>query len=132
MSPDDYERLYDEAREEPAFCNGTEAEDWISANCAVCVHDRPARLGDDTRGCPLILISLMDRRPVQWLDGPRDAEGRYSMARQYTCIEFRHEDDEDPEPRPTPDPPGQGVLMPREPYTGVRMLTALPEGVSAP
>ena len=135
MTPDDYEQLYAESLDEPAFSNSDEGYAWLDANCARCIHDKPAREGDDGNGCPLILISLMGRRPIQWLDGPRDERGLYSREGQYHCVEFRHEDDgPGPEPTPLPDPPGQCVLLPREDFEGVRMLTPQPESqaVSTP
>ncbi|MFE4177532.1 hypothetical protein ACFRR7_36770 [Streptomyces sp. NPDC056909] len=113
--------LFDAALDEPAFSNSDEGLGWTEANCSTCVHDRPARTGDGLGGCPLILVSLMGRRPVEWLDGPRDERGRYSMAGQYLCVEYRHEDDGPTDPRPVPDPPGQLELFPRGPYEGVRM-----------
>ena len=125
MSPDDYDQLLAESRDEPAFSNSTEGYGWMDANCATCVHDKPAREGDDGNGCPLILITLEGRRPAQFLDGPRDENGLYGIADQYRCTEYRHEDDPDPDPRPVPTPDGQGELLPREPYEGHRMLAAL-------
>ena len=126
MSPDDLDKLLAESRDEPAFSNADEGYAWLDANCATCIHDRPARRGDDGQGCPLVLISLMGRRPAQWLDGDRDENGLYSRQGQYRCTEYRHEDDPDPESRPLPVPPGQGELLPRVPYEGHRMLTPLP------
>ena len=129
MSPEDYPALLAESRDEPAFSNSDEGVAWLSANCETCVHDRPARQGDAGRGCPLILVSLMGRRPVQWIDGSRDGQGRCSMARQYLCTEYRHEDDGPTDPQPVPDPPGQLELFPRAGYEGVRMwLRADPAG----
>lgn len=125
MTPDDYGRLYAEAIDEPAFSNSDEGMAWMDANCWTCIHDKPARQGDDANGCPLVLITLMGKRPVQFLDGPRDEHGRYSRAGQYRCVEYRHEDDGPADPQPIPDPPGQLVLVPREPFEGHRMLTAL-------
>lgn len=122
MIPGDRQQLWDESIDEPAFSNSDEGVGWMSANCDTCVHDRPARQGDDANGCPLILISLCGRRPAQWLDGPRDEHGRCSAAGRYLCVEYRHEDDGPTDPQPIPDPPGQLALFGREPYTGVRML----------
>ncbi|MEV6134319.1 hypothetical protein AB0M05_47280 [Streptomyces violaceusniger] len=121
MTPEDYDVLFEQSLDEAAFSNSDEGLGWTEANCATCVHDRPARQGDPARGCPLILVSLMDRRPVQWIDGPLDEHGAYSLAGQYHCVEYRHEDDGPTDPEPIPDPPGQLELFPREPYTGVRM-----------
>ncbi|MFD6113655.1 hypothetical protein ACFWG0_26580 [Streptomyces yangpuensis] len=125
MSLDDYDRLYEEARDEPAFSNGDEGYSWIDANCSTCIHDKEQR-DSMSGGCPLILISLMGRTPIQWLD--QKQEGRlYSRQGQYQCIEYRHEDDGPVEPQPIPDPPGQLTLAPRDDFEGVRMLTPLPE-----
>ncbi|MFD9192934.1 hypothetical protein ACFWCA_32570 [Streptomyces phaeochromogenes] len=127
LTPDDYDRLYDESRDEPAFSNGTEGYRWMAANCDQCIHDKPARQGDDANGCPLVLITLLARTPRQFIDGPRDEHGRYGIATQYVCTEFRGEDERDPTPRPVPTPDGQGELLPREPFEGHRMLTPLPD-----
>lgn len=121
---DPYQALWNEARDEPPFSNGTEGDGWVYANCGTCWHDREQRnteiLGP---GCPLVMVALNGRTPIQWLDGPRDNHGRYSIAGQYHCVEYRHEDDGPAEPQPIPDPPGQMTLAPRADYEGVRMLT---------
>lgn len=104
------------ARPERAFSNGTEGYGWLEANCGRCIHDRPARHDDPGNGCPLILVSMLGKTPVEWLDGPRDEQGRYSIEDQYRCLYFRDEDDgPDPsEPTPIPDLPGQDALFPRD------------------
>jgi hypothetical protein len=118
MSLPTYEEAYENARPEPAFSNGTEGYGWIGANCDRCIHDRPARNDDPGNGCPLILVSLAQRTPREWLDGPRDEHGRYGIEDQYRCVFFRDEGDPGPdEPAPVPDPPGQEGLFPREPFT---------------
>ncbi|MET7776265.1 hypothetical protein ABZU94_10695 [Streptomyces mirabilis] len=126
MTPDDYEALLAESHDRPAFANSTEGLGWMSANCDRCIHDKPARNGEEWNGCPLILITLGGRTPKQFLDGPRDEQGLYGIADQYVCTEFRGEDDPDPNPQPVPTDPGQGELLPRQPFEGVRMLTPLP------
>lgn len=117
--------LYDEARDEPAFSNSTEGYGWMDANCATCIHDKDQRDNAEQPGpgCPLVMVALLGRRPIQWLDGPRNEQGLYSLASQYTCIEYRHEDDGPTDPQPIPDPPGQLTLLPRDDYQGHRMLT---------
>lgn len=133
MTPDNYDALFEEAAEGAPFANADEGYPWLWANCDTCVHDKPAREGRDEDGCPLILIALVGKRPAQWLDGPRTPEGLFARATQYRCVERRTEDDgPDPTPRPIPDPPGQELLLPREPYTGHRMLTAPPSRTEAP
>ncbi|KPI31397.1 hypothetical protein OV320_2613 [Actinobacteria bacterium OV320] len=132
MTPDDYGHLYAEAHDEPAFSNSDEGYGWMDANCATCIHDKPARQGRDHEGCPLILITLMSKRPIQFLDGPRSPEGLYNIADQYRCIEYRHENDGPTDPQPIPDPPGQLTLLPREDYQGHRMLTQAPQETAVP
>ncbi|WP_128803675.1 MULTISPECIES: hypothetical protein [unclassified Streptomyces] len=116
-------RTYDEAfaaaRDESTFSNSSQWEVWAAKNCDRCIHDRPTRQGDDANGCPLILVALMNRRPAEWLTETEEQE----VYADYTCTEFRHEDDPDPEPRPIPTPPAQGELLPREPFEGHRMLS---------
>lgn len=127
MAPDDYDRLYAEARPESPFSNGSQGYGWMARNCDHCIHDKPAREGRDAEGCPLVLVALMGRTPIQWLAETEEAW----VYGDFHCIEFRDEDDgPGPEPTPVPTPPGQGELVPREEYTGVRMLTPLPEAVS--
>lgn len=125
MTPDDYTQLLAESHDRAAFSNSDEGYGWMAAHCDRCIHDKPARTGDDARGCPLVLITLLGRTPAQFVDGSRDEHGRYGIADQYVCTEFRGEDDVDPEPRPVPVPPGQGELLPRELFEGHRMLTPL-------
>lgn len=125
MIPNSLDALYDEARPEPAFSN-SDGYDWFAANCETCIHDREQRTGTGP-GCPLVMVALMGRRPIQWLDGPGG-----SVVDQYRCIEYRHEDDGPAEPTPIPDPPGQLTLAPREKFEAVRMLTPLePQAVNA-
>jgi hypothetical protein len=105
------------------FSNSDEGIAWMANWCDRCVHDRPARRGDDGNGCHLILIALCGKTPSEWMEGPRDEKGRYSMADQYHCIEFRDERDrggrEPRSPRPVP---GQGELIPRDGLEGTRMF----------
>lgn len=124
MTPGDYDRLYEEARDERPFSNGTEGYGWLAANCGTCIHDKEQR-EELTGGCPLILVSLMGKTPIQWMEGPRSPEGYISIPDQYRCIEYRHEDDGPAEPRPIPDPPGQLTIAPRSEYEAVRMLVPL-------
>lgn len=124
MSPDDYERLYDEARDETPFSNGSQGYGWMARNCDRCIHDKPAREGNDGQGCPLVLVALMGRTPIQWLCETEEQQ----IHADFHCIEFRDEDDgPSPEPTPIPDPPGQLTLLPRDEFEGVRMLSPLPE-----
>jgi hypothetical protein len=121
---DDSNALWDQSRERRPFANGTEGYGWMAANCDTCIHDKPARQGDEGNGCPLVLLALVGRTPAQWLDGPRDENGRYAIATQYTCIEYRNENNgPGPEPKAMPTPPGQGELLPRQPFEGMRMLS---------
>lgn len=118
-------RTYDEAladaRDETTFSNSSQWEVWSAKNCDRCFWDKPARQGDGANGCPLILVALMGKRPAEWLTQTEQQE----VHADYMCTEFRSEDDPDPNPRPIPAPPGQGELLPREPYEDARMLTPL-------
>jgi hypothetical protein len=58
---------------------------------------------------------------------PAFGKATNSIPGQYTCVEYRHEDDGPADPRPVPTPPGQGELFARDGFEGHRMLTALPE-----
>lgn len=113
---------WDTARDEPAFSNGTEGYGWMANWCDRCLRDAPFRNGISPRGCELILIAMDGKTPAEWLDGPRDEKGRYSIADQYHCIEFRAPGGGGGgEPRPRPTPRRQLPLLPREPYEGTRM-----------
>lgn len=106
------------------FSNGTEGYGWIANWCDRCIHDKPARQDRYEDACGILTQAMCnDGTPVEWLDGPRDERGLYSIADQYHCIEFRDEN-EGPPPRtePLPTPPGQGELIPVEPYVGTRMF----------
>lgn len=110
----DYADALARSRDVPAFSNGTEGETWMYNWCHRCLRDAPFRNMGKGSGCPLVLVSLMSRTPAEWLDGPRDEQGRYSMADQYHCIEFRAPGDGGGgEPRPRPDPRGMDGLFPR-------------------
>lgn len=122
MSPDDYDRLYEEARREAPFSNGSQGYGWMAANCDRCIHDKDAREGDGIGGCPLVLVALMGRTPIQWLAETEEAW----VYGDFHCIEFRDENGgPGPEPTPIPDPPGQLTLCPRADFEGHRMLTPL-------
>lgn len=108
----DYDEAYARSRDVPAFSNGTEGAEWTGHWCGRCLRDAPFQSGISPVGCPLVLISLMDRTPAEWLDGPRDEHGRYSMADQYHCIEFKGRGGGG-EPRPKPEPPLMDGLFER-------------------
>lgn len=115
MSLPTYEEAYARARDGSPFSNGTEGYGWMESNCGICVHDKPARNDDPGNGCPLVMVALLGRTPAEWLDGPRDEQGRYTIEGQYSCVMFRDEDDPGPdEPAPIPDPPDQDALFPRD------------------
>lgn len=116
----DYDEAYARSRDVPAFSNGTEGHGWMANWCDRCLRDAPFRNGIAKTGCPLILVALQDRTPAEWLDGPRDEHGAYSIEDQYVCLEFKGPGGGGGEPRPKPDPPGMDGLFPR-PERATRM-----------
>ncbi|MET7477958.1 hypothetical protein ABZT17_26825 [Streptomyces sp. NPDC005648] len=124
-------RTYDEAikdaRSEGTFSNSSQWDVWSAKNCDRCVHDKPARQNDEANGCPLILIALEGKRPAEWLTQTEEQE----IHADYTCTEFRDENDPDTQPRPLPVPDGQGELLPRGPYEGHRILTTPSQNTQA-
>jgi hypothetical protein len=118
-----FEEAFEAAADERAFANGTEGYGWMDAWCARCLREAPLRSGlKGARGCPLILVAMMDRRPMEWLP-QRDENGLYSIADQYHCIEFRDNNGGGGgyEPRPKPEPPNMDGLFER-PERAARML----------
>ena len=109
----DYDEAFARSRDVPAFSNGTEGHGWMANWCDRCLRDAPFRNGIAKSGCPLILVALQDRTPAEWLDGPRDEHGAYSIEDQYHCVEFRGPGGGGGEPRPKPEPPGMDGLFPR-------------------
>jgi hypothetical protein len=108
-----------------AFSNGTEWYAWFDNWCCRCVHDKPARDGDDGNGCPLILHVLLGETPAEFIE-----QDRFRLGDQYHCTNFRDEDDGPPQPtEPEPTPPGQGELLPMEPFVGTRMFADVVRGV---
>lgn len=117
-----YAEALADARDERAFSNSTDGEAFMSNWCWRCLHDKPARNGHEEDGCPLILVALMGKTPVEWFD-QWDGKSPFPLGDQYHCIEFRDENDGPPPPtEPEPTPPGQGELLPMEPYVGARMF----------
>jgi hypothetical protein len=86
---------------------------WTANWCDRCLRDAPFRNGISPVGCPIILVTLIGRTPAEFLDGPRDEQGRYSMADQYHCVEFRAPGGGGGEPRPKPEPPDMDGLFDR-------------------
>lgn len=126
----DYSTAYENARDERPFANGTEGYGWMGAWCDRCLVDAPFRNGIARTGCPLILVAMEGRTPIEWLDQKRTElrDGRemlvpYSIEDQYHCIEFRAPGDGGGgEPRPKPTPRGQLGLFGRDEVAGRRML----------
>lgn len=122
-----YDDAFAQSSDRAPFSNGTEGFAWESNWCDRCLRDAPFRNGlKGATGCPLLLVAITGRTPAEWLDGPRDEHGRYSMADQYVCVEFKAPGGGGGggEPRPRPEPPQDG-LFPR-PARAVRMLSPTP------
>lgn len=112
-----YDEIDKDARDGSPFSNSTSGEMWMSRWCHRCANDSPEMV-DRGEGCPLILVALCGRTPVEWLE----QEG----IQDYHCIEFRPEDDGggDDKQKPPPQPmPGQVELFPStDTHQGVRMF----------
>jgi len=121
----DYDDAYKRSREGAPFSNGTEGYGWMANWCDRCTRDAPFRNGISPQGCPLLLIALSERTPAEWLDGPRDEHGRYSIADQYTCVEFRAPGGGGGAPKPRPEPPLMDGLFER-PERQTRMFVQQP------
>jgi len=112
----DYDDIAKRARPGSAFSNGTEGYDWQANWCDRCLRDAPFRNGlKGATGCPILLVALTgNKTPAEWMEQPRDEHGRYSIADQYHCIEFRAPGDGGSgEPRPKPEPPDMDGLFDR-------------------
>lgn len=118
-------------RDVPPFSNSDEGYGWTASWCDRCLVDAPFRNGISPTGCPLLIIALTGRTPAEWIDGPRDEHGCYSIADQYHCVNFRAPGGGG-EPRPKPTPRGQLELFGRDEHEGRRTLTPLPEDAPVP
>ena len=114
MSLPTYAEAWASARQETAFSNNDMWECFAERACYRCANDGMG-IGKDQPQCPLISVAYGGRTPAEWTD-------QEPPLGAYLCIYFRDRDDPGGrEPEPVPDPPGQLLLLPREPYTGVRM-----------
>lgn len=103
------------------FSNSTEGCAFQANWCDRCIHDKPAREDRYEDACGILLLALTGKTPGEWIEQEWGESG--PPVDRYHCIEFRDEDDGPPpstEPQPTP--PGQGELLPMEPYVGTRMF----------
>jgi hypothetical protein len=113
MSLPSFEEAQATAREVSPFSNGTEGECWMENNCHRCINDAPTRRDEWDKGCPLIMVALLGKTPVEWME-----TNPYGLGNRYMCIYFRDENDGPgpEEPTPIPDPPGQDALFPRDDF----------------
>jgi hypothetical protein len=115
----DFGDAFSRAREGSAFSNGTEWECWSANWCDRCTREAPFRNGISNQGCPLILVSLSDRIPAEWMEQPWN--GEHPPLERYHCIEFRAPGNGGGgEPRPKPEPPDMDGLFDR-PESRTRM-----------
>jgi hypothetical protein len=126
-----FDEVMARSRDGSPFSNGTEGDSWTANWCDRCLVDAPFRNGlKGATGCPILVVALCGRTPAEWLDGPRDEQGRYSMTDQYHCVEFRAPGGGG-EPKPKPTPRDQGELFSREGHEGRRVLAPLHEDMPA-
>lgn len=71
-----YDEISADAKDEPAFSNGTEWDAWSDRWCGRCLHD----VNED---CPLVMVALLAATPVEWRE---DNPG--SLGDRYTCTQF--------------------------------------------
>lgn len=125
----DYDEVYARSRDQAAFSNGDEGYGWMANWCDRCLRDAPFRNMGTGGGCPILLVAMLDRTPAEFIDGPRDKDGRYSIAEQYICTEFRPPGAGGGEPRPKPEPPSMDGLFPRPERQ--RRMYVQPEAIPA-
>jgi hypothetical protein len=109
-------------REGMPFSNSDEGLAFTANWCDRCIHDKPARQGRYEDGCRILLTAICGQTPGEWIEQEWGEKG--PPIDRYHCIEFRDERDGPPPPtEPAPTPPGQGELIPMEPYVGTRMFS---------
>lgn len=101
------------ARDVRPFSNATIGHQWIANWCDRCLVDAPYRNGISPTGCPLLMVALLDKTPIEWFEQP-------DRIQDYTCIEARFPGGRGGEPRPKPEPPQMEGLFER-PERAVRM-----------
>ena len=117
-----FEEIDKDARDGSPFSNGDIGYGWMAGNCDVWRVDAPFRNGIARSGCPILLVALMGKTPVEWMEKP-------DRIQDYSCIEFRGPGGGGGEPRPKPEPPQDG-LFPR-PERARRMLVQSAGSVSS-
>ena len=84
-----YEEIEKDARPGRAFSNSTDWEIWQYNVCLGCGSDDRRCVNDDSidddGGCPLILVSLNDMTPAEWV-GPH---ARYRCTAKTTVAEAK-------------------------------------------
>lgn len=81
-----YGEILANSEDRPPFANGTEGDVWMSHWCEGCAHDT---VEQGTGGCPLLMVAILGCKPAEWVPGPRDEDGHFSMADQWQCLEFK-------------------------------------------
>ncbi len=113
-----YDEAYAAAADRSPFSNGTEGYAWTARWCDTCVNDRGSRDGTDPAGCPLLMVALTGRTPVEWIEQPwKQIVGRPegqtapTLGDTYHCTEYVEDGgDGDPTPEPGPDPEVSGQM----------------------
>lgn len=80
----DYETAYAASTPEPPFSNGTEYYDWSARWCDNCAQEDEFIRSGKGLGCPLLMVALLGRTPVEWREGDSLARWRHD----YYCTEF--------------------------------------------
>lgn len=113
-----YDEAWEAATDKRPFSNGTEGYAWQDNWCGSCLNDSE-QMVDEGRGCPLLLVALMDRTPAEWIEQPwGQVKGRPEgvlapyLGDTYHCTEYRERGEGEPDPpAPVPEDPNQITIF---------------------
>jgi hypothetical protein len=86
-----YEAALAASRDDPPFSNSTEGYAWTDRWCDTCVHEAGIRDGTDPTGCPLLLLSIIGRTPIEWTRQRGEDGGLPRLDDAYHCAEYKPE-----------------------------------------
>jgi len=97
-----YDEILSSASDSPPFSNGTEGHGWMENWCYAPCHqpdelawqryeDGKRKTPPKLSGCPLLLVALLGKTPVEWID--QREQGKPYPIDRYHCIEVRGPDE---------------------------------------